>query len=60
MDMMQRLNEMSEEVEIKSADTVLRQVSNNIKTTDSGNKSDLSSGEILDVLDKISDMKKKK
>lgn len=50
MDMMEKLNTIYAEVEIKSADTVLKQVSKNISISDEGSASELSSEEVLKVL----------
>lgn len=58
MDMMEKINRIYEEVEIKSADTVLKQVSKNIKIADSSsNQSELSSSEVLRVLKQLKQSK---
>ena len=53
MDMMEKINRIYEEVEIKSADTVLKQVSKNLSISDEGNKSELSSSEVLKLLKQL-------
>jgi hypothetical protein len=53
MDMMEKLNRIYEEVEIKSADTVLKQVSKNISISNEGSASELSSEEVLKILKQL-------
>jgi hypothetical protein len=58
MNMMEKLCKMSEDIEIKSADTVLKKVAKEISVGNSGNESDLSNEEIMKVLKQIKAAKK--
>lgn len=57
LDMMERLNRMSPEIEIKSADTVLKQVSRSIVDNKEGNESDLSDSNVMKTLKLLKQLK---
>lgn len=59
MDMMEKINRVYEEIEIKSSDTVLKQLSKNLTLNGPTNNSDLSNDEIMRTLRQIKLLKNK-